>query len=178
VRAEAKLAQAKTHVTTLNIVGTVCYMAPEYFRAGQITQKIDSYAFGVVLLELLTGCPPVDVDGSRQQKDIVTWLEDVMYDIFEANQQDTGAPLQTSVSERGAWDQLIPYLDPLAQWPLHKAVELLRISRMCLQPRRASRWSLREALPHLEDVADIVVVRRAQHGTAYDPETGELISCE
>eukprot|EP00935_MAST-01C_sp_MAST-1C-sp1_P002142 g2142.t1 len=196
VRAEAKLTAAKTHVTTMNIVGTVCYMAPEYFRAGQITQKIDSYAFGVVLLELITGQPPVDLDGTRNQQDIVTSLEDVMYDIFEAKEEQLyhenkadegedeanddeqgGRPspmLQTSVSDRSSWKKLEPFLDPHTDWPLEKAVELLRIARMCLQPRRASRWSVREALPHLEALAEIRALARAQPGSKYDPDTGEL----
>lgn len=31
------------------------YLAPEYVDGGQITNKVDVYAFGVVLLELMTG---------------------------------------------------------------------------------------------------------------------------
>ena len=31
------------------------YLAPEYVDGGKITQKVDVYAFGVVLLELMTG---------------------------------------------------------------------------------------------------------------------------
>nr|XP_043614524.1 inactive protein kinase SELMODRAFT_444075-like [Erigeron canadensis] len=36
-------------------VGTSGYLAPEYFNDGLITEKVDIYAFGLVLLELITG---------------------------------------------------------------------------------------------------------------------------
>lgn len=37
------------------VIGTSGYLAPEYFYGGIITEKVDIYAFGLVLLELITG---------------------------------------------------------------------------------------------------------------------------
>ncbi|KAK9066700.1 hypothetical protein SSX86_014023 [Deinandra increscens subsp. villosa] len=37
------------------VIGTSGYLAPEYFNGGILTEKVDIYAFGLVLLELITG---------------------------------------------------------------------------------------------------------------------------
>ncbi|XP_065880285.1 inactive protein kinase SELMODRAFT_444075-like [Euphorbia lathyris] len=37
------------------LIGTLGYLAPEYVDAGKVTEKVDVYAYGVVLLELLAG---------------------------------------------------------------------------------------------------------------------------
>ncbi|PHT28403.1 hypothetical protein CQW23_31999 [Capsicum baccatum] len=46
--------ETDTSGTTWELVGTTGYMAPEYVEAGSVTSKMDIYAFGVVLLELVT----------------------------------------------------------------------------------------------------------------------------
>ncbi|KAL3505239.1 hypothetical protein ACH5RR_035080 [Cinchona calisaya] len=37
------------------VLGTFGYLAPEYFNGAKVTEKVDIYAFGLVLLELITG---------------------------------------------------------------------------------------------------------------------------
>ncbi|KAG8657063.1 hypothetical protein MANES_03G036500v8 [Manihot esculenta] len=40
------------------IAGTLCYMDPEYMRTGTIRPKSDLYAFGIIILQLLTAHQP------------------------------------------------------------------------------------------------------------------------
>jgi serine/threonine protein kinase len=58
VREGAKIGEhgtVNTHALTGVIVGTKGYMPPEYEKSGHVSEKTDSYAFSILLLELLTG---------------------------------------------------------------------------------------------------------------------------
>lgn len=56
------------------IEGTFGYMAPEYFMHGVINEKTDVFAFGVLLLELISGRRAVD---SRRQS-LVIWAKPLL----------------------------------------------------------------------------------------------------
>ncbi|CAK9169195.1 unnamed protein product [Ilex paraguariensis] len=59
-----------THHVVSPIEGTFGYMAPEYFMHGIVDEKTDVFAFGVLLLELITGRRAVD--SCRQS--LVMWV--------------------------------------------------------------------------------------------------------
>ncbi|KAI3426741.1 Protein kinase domain-containing protein, partial [Psidium guajava] len=56
------------------IEGTFGYLAPEYFMHGVVNEKIDVFAFGVLLLELITGRRAVD--STRQS--LVMWAKPLL----------------------------------------------------------------------------------------------------
>uniref|UniRef100_A0A2N9IGE3 Protein kinase domain-containing protein n=1 Tax=Fagus sylvatica TaxID=28930 RepID=A0A2N9IGE3_FAGSY len=58
----------------IKLSGTLGYVAPEYLLDGKLTDKSDVYAFGVILLELLTGRKPLENVAPAQCQSIVTWV--------------------------------------------------------------------------------------------------------
>lgn len=50
------------------------YLAPEYAASGKLTEKSDTFSFGVMLLELITGRRPVDITGELMEDSLVDWV--------------------------------------------------------------------------------------------------------
>ncbi|WVZ13960.1 hypothetical protein V8G54_011526 [Vigna mungo] len=61
------------HLVTLSI-NYIIYMAPEYFMYGKVNDRIDVYAFGVVLLELLSRRKPISNDYPKGRESLVMWV--------------------------------------------------------------------------------------------------------
>jgi serine/threonine protein kinase len=53
------VSSTRTIYKDTDLVGTLFYMDPEYQRTGQVSSKSDTYALGMVLLQLLTAKPAV-----------------------------------------------------------------------------------------------------------------------
>ncbi|KHN25469.1 PTI1-like tyrosine-protein kinase 2 [Glycine soja] len=63
---------------TQDVVGTFGYLAPEYFMYGKVSDKIDVYAFGVVLLELISGREPINSAACKGQESLVVWAKPII----------------------------------------------------------------------------------------------------
>ncbi|CAN7087013.1 unnamed protein product [Brassica oleracea var. botrytis] len=66
------------------VKGTFGYLAPEYFQHGKISDKTDVYAFGVVLLELITGRKPIEVRRPSGEENLVVWAKPLLRRGMEA----------------------------------------------------------------------------------------------
>ncbi|CAI9762201.1 unnamed protein product [Fraxinus pennsylvanica] len=60
------------------LAGTFGYLAPEYAATGRVTTKVDVYAFGVVLMEIITGRKALDESVPDERSHLVTWFRRVL----------------------------------------------------------------------------------------------------
>lgn len=68
-----------THMTTSHVVGTVGYIAPEYYVTSKFTDKCDIYSLGVILGSLVMGkLPGHDFFQNTEEMSLVKWMRNVM----------------------------------------------------------------------------------------------------
>ncbi|XP_021735583.1 proline-rich receptor-like protein kinase PERK15 [Chenopodium quinoa] len=77
-----------THMTT-RVVGTFGYLAPEYASSGKVTDKSDIYSYGVMLLELITGRPPISNFGTAACGSLVNWARPLLAQAIGDGKFDT-----------------------------------------------------------------------------------------
>ncbi|XP_044299426.1 interleukin-1 receptor-associated kinase 1 isoform X1 [Varanus komodoensis] len=134
---------------TQTVQGTLAYLPPEYVRTGTLSTTIDVFSFGVVLLELLTGRQPMEVDSRGRSK----YLKDLLNE-----EEEQGAQLQsaTMISSSFQAAQLgtnlyQKYVDPQARpCPEQLGITLGKLACQCLHPRAKHRPSMAEVYQELE----------------------------
>lgn len=120
---------------TRHITGTQGYMAPEYLEHGLVTVKADVFAYGVVLLEILSGkeaiVRPEEDAEERGEKERA--LSDIIHDVF-----DVSADRQTV--------QLRKFMDPQlhSAFPMDIALSVASLARTCVDADPALRPSMKD----------------------------------
>ncbi|KAK4781271.1 hypothetical protein SAY87_017377 [Trapa incisa] len=62
----------QSHVNTL-VKGTIGYLDPEYMKTHQLTAKTDVFSFGILLLEILTGRNPLELERPSDERVTLKW---------------------------------------------------------------------------------------------------------
>jgi serine/threonine protein kinase len=153
--APALLEEGRTHHTTGIIIDKKPYQPYEYTNHGHVSEKTDTFAFGVVLCELLTGKPPKDRESGAMLA--AKMLEPLT---------NSGHALSRLLDKRlGAGEA----------WPLSRAVRLGCGAARCIEVMPEARCIVANVLPELDAIAGRKAIRRAGRGEEYDPMTGELV---
>ncbi|EOA29754.1 hypothetical protein CARUB_v10012843mg [Capsella rubella] len=64
-----------THLSVSTLAGTPGYVPPEYYQSFRCTAKGDVYSYGVILLELLSGKKPIDLEEFGEDNNLVGWAK-------------------------------------------------------------------------------------------------------
>ncbi|XWS71611.1 hypothetical protein CRYUN_Cryun03dG0152700 [Craigia yunnanensis] len=111
-----------THIST-QVKGTAGYVDPEYTRTYQLTDKSDVYSFGVLLVELMTGRYPIELQRPVKERVTIRWA-----------------------MKRLKEGEFVIAMDPrLGRSPASNMVveKVLKLAHRCLAPVRQSRPSMK-----------------------------------
>lgn len=121
--------------TTSHVVGTRGYVDPEYLATGITTPKIDVFAFGVVVLELMTRKNAVAVQNGRE-----VLLSKAVVEIMEGDcpEADLGVFIDPSLKEDNRYREF--------------ALRVAKLSVACLKREPESRPSMAEVVSTLSKI--------------------------
>ncbi|KAF8407654.1 hypothetical protein HHK36_006787 [Tetracentron sinense] len=114
------------------VKGTFGYLAPEYFQHGKVSDKTDVYAFGVVLLELITGRKPIEAKRPPGDENLVLWAKPLL-------QQG-----------RGAIEELIDPGLRLRPHNSNKIIRMVQAAAACINSEESRRPSINEIIAMLQ----------------------------
>ncbi|XP_019461630.1 PREDICTED: lysM domain receptor-like kinase 3 isoform X2 [Lupinus angustifolius] len=146
-----KLIEVGTSSFHTRLVGTFGYMPPEYAQYGDISSKIDVYAFGVVLYELISAKSAILKTGETvsESKGLVTLFEGALNQIN---------PLEA----------LPKLVDPRIgdNYPIESVLKIAQLGRACTRDNPLLRPNMKSIV-----VALMTLSSSAEHSTSYDNQT-------
>ncbi|XP_042434666.1 cold-responsive protein kinase 1-like [Zingiber officinale] len=127
------LPEDKSHLSTI-FAGTFGYTAPEYAIHGQLSEKVDTYSYGVVVLEIISGrkCNDIKLEPATQY--LLEWV----WKLYERDQ------LLEMVDES---------LDPSDYSP-EEVKKIIKIALLCTQSTVAARPTMSEIVVRLLNQTD------------------------
>ncbi|XP_066469909.1 interleukin-1 receptor-associated kinase 1 isoform X3 [Tiliqua scincoides] len=135
---------------TQTVRGTLAYLPPEYVRTGILSTAIDVFSFGVVLLEILTGRQPMEMDSHGHSK--------YLKDLLSEEEQEAQLPSATTTCSNSQASQLGIHLYQkhadlrAGHCPEQLGTTLGRLACQCLHQRAKRRPPMTEVYQELEEL--------------------------
>ncbi|XP_077247054.1 cysteine-rich receptor-like protein kinase 44 isoform X2 [Tasmannia lanceolata] len=119
------LPEDQSHLST-RFAGTLGYTAPEYAIHGQLSEKVDTYSYGVVILEIISGRKSNDIKLEPVNQYLLEWAwklyeTDMLIDLVDSN------------------------LDP-DDYKIDEVMRVIEIALLCTQSTVASRPTMSEVV--------------------------------
>ncbi|KAI7741648.1 hypothetical protein M8C21_003656, partial [Ambrosia artemisiifolia] len=121
----------ETHVNT-KFAGTLGYAAPEYVLHGALSDKVDTYSFGIVILEIISGQRSTDVNSDRPSME---YLLEHAWKLYEKKIHKT----------------LIDETLDLNQYQQEHAMKITEIALLCTQSPASNRPTMSEVVLMLQE---------------------------
>ncbi|ESQ29849.1 hypothetical protein EUTSA_v10012222mg, partial [Eutrema salsugineum] len=146
----------KTHIST-RVAGTIGYLAPEYAMRGHLTEKTDVYAFGVVVLELVSGRPNSDMNLENEKKYLLQWA----WNLHEKNREV----------------ELVD--DELSEFNMEEVKRMIGVALLCIQTSYALRPPMSRVVAMLSgdiEISDVTSKPEYLDHWGFDDTTGSSFS--
>ncbi|XP_045804766.1 chitin elicitor receptor kinase 1-like [Trifolium pratense] len=123
-----KLTEYGSSSLQTRLVGTFGYMPPEYAQYGEVSPKIDVYAFGVVLFELISGKHAIvkTNEPESESKGLVALFEEVL--VLPDPKEDLGKFVDTRLGEN---------------YPIDSVFKMCQLAKACTHENAQLRPSMR-----------------------------------
>ncbi|XP_017977387.1 PREDICTED: protein LYK5 [Theobroma cacao] len=121
---------------TRHVVGTQGYMAPEYIENGVITPKLDVFALGVIILELLSGRQAANAEKNSGGEELLA------------------ASIEGVLEGDNVREKLKNFIDPSLrpEYPLDLAFSMAQLAKNCVAHDLNARPSMSEVLVTLSKI--------------------------
>ncbi|KAI1893005.1 hypothetical protein AGOR_G00139340 [Albula goreensis] len=162
--------KTSTVAQTQTVRGTLAYLPDEYLKKGELGVEIDTYSFGVVLLEVLTGRRALETDSQSRTvflKDLVTEDDDE-----ESGSSASSVECLHSPAARRIWKKhLDPHISCAARTDPQGALQLATLACRCLDRRKKKRPPMPEVFSTLQDIHLSIQASRPDSFMTKDPHT-------
>ncbi|GLJ51877.1 hypothetical protein SUGI_1102010 [Cryptomeria japonica] len=115
----------KSHLSS-KFAGTLGYTAPEYASRGQLTEKADTYSFGLVVLEIVSGRKSIDLNQPPHMQYLLEWV----WRLYEEN----------NVLE------LVKTQEEMEGYSKEEVLRVINLALLCIQASASHRPSMSEVV--------------------------------